>query len=194
MVRISLFALLALSSATLGLATPVEHQVSLGDDTVRVADKWSYKDCGNPTDAIQIQSIKVTPDPPQPGKDLTVDVVGKAVRRIEDGAYADVTVKLGLVRLLHKQFDVCEEARNANASIQCPIEEGSYSVSQTVALPKEIPRGMSLLLPCIPPHISICDSAKFIVNVRGFTNDDDDMLCLDLSVDFIKNPFPRFGW
>ncbi|KAF5377590.1 hypothetical protein D9615_005331 [Tricholomella constricta] len=176
MVRVSLFALLALFSAT-GFANPVDHQVSLQpDDTPRIADKWAYKDCGSPTDPIQIQSIHVSPDPPQPGKDLTVEVVGKATRVIEEGAYADVTVKLGLVKLLQKQFDVCEEARKANASIQCPIQDGSYNVSQTVALPKEIPR------------------AKFVVNVRGYTNDDDDMLCLDLTVDFMKNPFPRFGW
>jgi len=28
----------------------------------------------------------------------------------QDGAYADVTVKLGLIKLLQKQFDICEEA------------------------------------------------------------------------------------
>lgn len=29
---------------------------------------------------------------------------------MQDGAYADVTVKAGIIRLLHKEFDVCEEA------------------------------------------------------------------------------------
>jgi hypothetical protein len=28
----------------------------------------------------------------------------------QEGAYADVTVKLGLIKLLQKRFDVCEEA------------------------------------------------------------------------------------
>jgi hypothetical protein len=28
----------------------------------------------------------------------------------KEGAFADVTVKLGLIKLLQKQFDVCEEA------------------------------------------------------------------------------------
>ena len=28
----------------------------------------------------------------------------------QEGAYADVTVKLGLIKLLQKQFDICEEA------------------------------------------------------------------------------------
>lgn len=29
-------------------------------------------------------------------------------------------------------------------------------------------------------------SAKFVVNVRGYTADDDDMVCLDLVVDFVS--------
>lgn len=38
---------------------------------------------GLPTDAIQIESIKVSPDPPQPGQDLTVKVTGTAQEVIE---------------------------------------------------------------------------------------------------------------
>ncbi|GLB36229.1 putative phosphatidylglycerol phosphatidylinositol transfer protein [Lyophyllum shimeji] len=177
MVRFSLVAVLALSSAALGLANPVEYQVSLQeDDTVHTNDKWDYVNCGNPSDPIQVEKITVFPDPPQPGKDLTVTVKGTATEVIEEGAYADVEVKLGLVKLLRKRFDVCEEARNANASVQCPVKPDSYTVVQTVALPREIPR------------------AKFTVNVRGYTVDDGPMLCLDLHVDFMKKPFLKFGW
>ena len=28
----------------------------------------------------------------------------------QEGAYADVVVKLGLIKLLHKEFDLCQEA------------------------------------------------------------------------------------
>jgi hypothetical protein len=77
----------------------------------------------------------------------------------KDGAYADVSVKLGLIKILQKQFDLCEEAyvfvifavsemltpsflrRNANTSVQCPVERGAYEVVHSVALPKEIPQG-----------------------------------------------------
>lgn len=38
---------------------------------------------GLDTDAIQLESIEVSPDPPQPGKDLTVKVIGSAKERIE---------------------------------------------------------------------------------------------------------------
>ena len=33
--------------------------------------------------------------------------------------------------------------RNANVSIACPVEPGTYTVEQTVKLPEEIPRGTS---------------------------------------------------
>ena len=44
---------------------------------------------GQPTDAIQIESISVSPDPPQPGKDLSVTVKAKAIERIEVRTYGD---------------------------------------------------------------------------------------------------------
>jgi len=179
MARLSFLTVLALTFFTLGQAGPLtqEQEVLAAADTpVHTTDGWRYTDCGLPTDPIQIDSIDVSPDPPQPGKDLTVLVKATALERLEEGAYADVTVKLGLIKLLKKQFDLCEEARNANTTVQCPVEEGSYEVTQTVALPKEIPK------------------AKFVVEVRGYTVEDEPMLCLDLHVDFMKNPFFKLGW
>ncbi|ORY28512.1 MD-2-related lipid-recognition domain-containing protein, partial [Naematelia encephala] len=131
-------------------------------------DSWSWVDCGTATDAVQIKTITVSPDPPVPGKNLTVTVDADVLKILDDGAYADVTVKLGLIKLLQKQFDVCEEAKNANASVQCPVDPGAYNVVQTVELPREIPK------------------AKFSVAVRGYTADDEDMVCLDLFIDFVS--------
>ena len=73
----------------------------------------------------------------------------------------DITVKLGLIKLLQKRFDICEEAyvsptppfllatlgfnityrSKSDLDIKCPVQVGEYDVSQTVALPKEIPPG-----------------------------------------------------
>ncbi|ADV21812.1 phosphatidylglycerol/phosphatidylinositol transfer protein [Cryptococcus gattii E566] len=142
--------------------------LAVADGPIKTMDSWSYVDCGLATDAVQIKSITVSPDPPVPGKNLTVNVKADVLTTIEEGAYADVTVKLGLIKLLHKEFDLCDEARNANATVQCPVKPGPYSVSQMVELPEEIPK------------------AKFAVLVRGFTVEDEDMLCLDLFVDFMK--------
>ncbi|KAH0590635.1 Phosphatidylglycerol/phosphatidylinositol transfer protein [Termitomyces sp. J132] len=176
MVRFHLITVLALSTASLTLANPVDQVALQPDVPVYTTDGWRWEDCGQPTDAIRIERIIVTPDPPQPGKDMTVKVTGEAQSVIEDGAYVDVTVKLGLIKLLQKTFDVCEEARKANATIQCPVQPGKYTVEHTVALPREIPK------------------ANFRVDVKGYTAQEDDMVCLNLRVDFMKNPFPRLGW
>ncbi|CAE7136595.1 unnamed protein product [Rhizoctonia solani] len=148
-------------------------QARLGREP-HITNSWSYTDCGLPSDAVQIKSIKLSPDPPQIGKDLTITARGVVTQKIEDGAYADVTVKLGLVKLLHKQFDICEEARNNNVTVQCPVEPGEYEVVQTVQLPRETPR------------------ARFIIDVKGYTSDealDSDLVCLQLKVDFIGRPW-----
>ncbi|KAJ7630990.1 ML domain-containing protein [Roridomyces roridus] len=136
--------------------------------TARAAD-WEYVDCGLPGQPIQIESISLSPDPPVPAQDLTVSVKAQVTETIEEGATADVTVKLGLVKLLQKKFAVCEEARNGDADVQCPVTAGSYDVVQTVQLPKEIPK------------------AKFIILVRGNTVDGDEMLCLDLRLNFMSS-------
>ncbi|KDQ63665.1 hypothetical protein JAAARDRAFT_148241 [Jaapia argillacea MUCL 33604] len=176
MARLSIVALFALALAGVTSANLQEQQRLVPTDTpIRTTAGWDWADCGLPTDPVQIESISVTPDPPKPGEDLTVNVKAIVVEDVAEGAYADVVVKLGLVQLLKKRFDVCEEARNANASVQCPVSAGPYDITQTVALPREIPQ------------------AKFTVAVRGYTAEEDDMLCLNLKVDFMKKPFFRWG-
>jgi len=164
--------LLAILALPFAAAVPFKSGLSLQNNPIfDFRPSWHYVDCGDPSDLVQLQSLTVSPDPPEPGKDLTIMASGLVEQEIEEGAYADVVVKLGLVKLLAKQFDVCEEARNANVTVQCPVQPGKYDVIQSIHLPKEIPR------------------AKFQVQVRAFTDDDEPMLCLNLFVDFMKNPF-----
>ncbi|KZP01498.1 hypothetical protein CALVIDRAFT_6692 [Calocera viscosa TUFC12733] len=160
----SILAFSAFAALAFAISLP---QLNLGGDVNTLAD-WTWSDCGDESYAIEIQSIEVSPDPPVPGQNLTVAVTGTTRMPIEDGAYADVTVKLGLIQLLKKRFDVCEEATNANITVQCPVEPGDYHLSHTVALPREIPK------------------AKFGVQVRGVTQDDEDMVCLDIIMNFLS--------
>jgi len=165
---ISLLSVMALYLVSGSASIMSEQQPMREDALIRTSGTWEYTDCGQLTDPVRIESIELLPDPPIPGHDLTVKVKGTVSETLSEGAYADVTVKLGLVKLVQKQFDLCEEARNSNVSVQCPVEPGSYIVQHTVALPKEIP------------------PAIFIVNVRGYTVEDEDFLCLDLRVNFMK--------
>ncbi|KAJ7130680.1 ML domain-containing protein [Mycena filopes] len=160
--------LLASLAASSQGRSSIDDQRAFKLSSTAAARSWSWEDCGFAEDAVTVKSIEVFPDPPAPGENLTITVKATVKKRIVDGAYADVTVKLGLVKLLRKKFDVCEEARNANASVTCPVDEGHYEVIQTVALPREIP------------------PAKFTVQVRGFTADEADMVCMDLYGDFRK--------
>ncbi|KAJ7107852.1 ML domain-containing protein [Mycena epipterygia] len=169
--RISLLLAPLYFAVALGLPNSAVHQRLSTGFEITAATGWEYADCGLSSDPIQIESISVSPDPPQPGQDLTVTVKGTVTDEIVEGAYADVTVKLGLIKLLQKEFGLCEEARTANSSIQCPVDKGTYTVSQTVALPAEIPK------------------AKYTVYITGYTIEDDDMLCLQLKVDFMKSSF-----
>ncbi|PWN30514.1 hypothetical protein BDZ90DRAFT_207574, partial [Jaminaea rosea] len=100
---------------------------------------WVWSSCGQPDDVVEVKSIDVSPDPPVPGKNMTVKARGVVKRTIKEGSIADVNVKIGVIRLLHRQFDICEEARNNKAEVQCPVEPGEYDITQTVELPREIP-------------------------------------------------------
>ncbi|KAF8338018.1 ML domain-containing protein [Cantharellus anzutake] len=160
----SLAALFIVSAAQIAHGAWTDVFKTSNDGPVTVMNSWSYKDCGLPTDVVQLE-------PPVPGEDLTVTAEGTVTKTIEEGAYANVVVKLGVIKLLQKTFDVCEEARHNNATIQCPVEADHYTVVQTVALPKDIPK------------------AKFSVEVRGYTKEDENMLCVNIYLNFMKPIF-----
>ncbi|KAJ6467726.1 ML domain-containing protein [Mycena sanguinolenta] len=152
-------------------APPSEDQLILNGNARLGGDSWDWANCGLPTDTVQIKSISVSPDPPKIGTELTVTVDVEVVETIEEGATADVLVKVGRIKLLQKTFDLCEEAHNANASVTCPVAPGPYSIVQTVELPKEVPK------------------VKYAVSVRGYTKDQADMACVDLTVQWSVRPF-----
>ncbi|OCH95825.1 hypothetical protein OBBRIDRAFT_809664 [Obba rivulosa] len=177
MARFSFLVLIAAAFSTYALANPVLQQELVQSEAPQVmSDKWSWQSCGSDSDPVQIESIDISPDPPERGQNLTVTVKGTAVKKIEEGAYADVVVKVGAIRLLQKEFDLCEEARNADAEIKCPVEEGHHEVTHTVALPKEIPY------------------APFSVHIQGYTAEDEEMTCVDIKIDFRKRIGHLLGW
>ncbi|MFJ9949111.1 ML domain-containing protein [Kitasatospora sp. NPDC091207] len=137
---------------------------------------WSYENVGSETDALQIESITITPDPPQPGAELKGVIKGTVTREVVDGAYADVVVKLGLVKLLQKQFDLFAELKKegsrwsltADSGNGAPVAPGQVELRFDGRLPREIPR------------------AKFTINVRAFTAEEEDLAGLNIRVDFLK--------
>ncbi|KAG2194013.1 hypothetical protein INT46_001174 [Mucor plumbeus] len=125
-------------------------------------------DCSDDGYALDIKEIKISPDIVTAGSELTIEAFGTVKENVETGSEANVVVKLGVVQLLRKKFDICVELEKNkdDVELQCPIEKGDLSVTQKVTLPKEIPRG------------------KFLVSVHAFTAEDSPLACLLISVDF----------
>ncbi|CAK5269060.1 unnamed protein product [Mycena citricolor] len=163
-----LFSLVVLASAAAGSVLSLPKQLPIGSSpsSVLPPDSWSYEDCGNESDPVSITSISVSPDPPKIGQDLTVSVAFEVTQLVEEGAFADVLVKVGRIKLLNQRFDLCEEGRKANASVSCPVEPGNYVITQTVELPKETPK------------------LRYVINVQGWTKAEKALACVDLGVYF----------
>ncbi|OCH92508.1 hypothetical protein OBBRIDRAFT_726717 [Obba rivulosa] len=147
-------------------AVNAAEQQQLSESVRDAHSSWAWNLCGTPSDIVEIKSLEINPDPPEKGQNLTITVKGVAKEQIEDGAYASVVITIGGIKLPPKEYDLCEEARKANASIQCPIEKGEHEVTQTVELPKEIPNW------------------PISIQAQGFTADDRDLTCANFMVKF----------
>lgn len=75
----------------------------------------------------------------------------------------------------------------ANATLQCPITPDDYEIVQTVELPNEIPRGTdpSSIPPMRAALTGTAPPAKFIVDAKVFTQDDEPAACINLMINFL---------
>jgi len=68
---------------------------------------------------------------------LTIEATGIVKEAITDGAYVNLVVRYGYIKLLDTKADLCKEIKNVD--LDCPIEKGKISITKEVELPKEIP-------------------------------------------------------
>lgn len=81
------------------------------------------------------------------GATLTIEAKGNFTEEVGDGAYIRLTVKYGLITLLHSTADLCEQMKNVDED--CPLA-GEKTVTKEVSLPKTIPPVHDPLYPSIP--------------------------------------------
>ncbi|CAG8445430.1 6585_t:CDS:2 [Scutellospora calospora] len=124
----------------------------------------SIQDCGKPEDILHITYLDIAPDPPQRGQELSIDAAGYLTETVVEGSYIELTVKMGLIRLLQKKLDLCEQVEKVNK--ECPLEKGEQTLQHTVELPKEIPPG------------------KYTVDVHVYTPDRRPIACLKATAFF----------
>jgi hypothetical protein len=114
---------------------------------------------------LSLNKVIVTPNPPARGENLTFLAEGVLAQDIEDGAYVDVDVRYGFIKLLHQTFDLCDEIENVG--LECPIKKGPQTIQKEVQIPNEVPPG------------------RYIVYARAYTKDDEFITCLTATVDFL---------
>ena len=71
------------------------------------------------------------------GADLVIRATGTVFETIEEGAYVNLVVKYGLIRLVNTKADLCEQV--GNVDLECPIKKGVLSITKSVQIPKEVP-------------------------------------------------------
>ncbi|KAG0284655.1 Phosphatidylglycerol/phosphatidylinositol transfer protein [Linnemannia gamsii] len=113
---------------------------------------------GDDTDLLTIDYVNINPNPPLKGEILTIDAKGTLADDVVEGAKIFLVVKLGLIKLLTKELDFCEES--AKIDKPCPLKAGDQYLYHEVELPKEIPPG------------------KYIVNVKVKNPDEKQVTCL----------------
>ncbi|KAF8476843.1 ML domain-containing protein [Kalaharituber pfeilii] len=121
--------------------------------------------CGTTkSDILIIDNVDISPNPPVPGATLTITATGTLKEEVGAGAYIDVEVKYGYIKLIHQQIDFCENA--GQVDLACPIKEGDLSLTKKVDLPKAIPPG------------------KYHVSANAWNADGEHITCLFADVIF----------
>lgn len=113
---------------------------------------------------LDLQEVIIDPSPPAKGQNLTFSATGYLSKDIEDGAYVEVDVRFGFIRLIHQTYDLCEQV--GNVDLECPIKKGKQVITKEVEIPAEVPPG------------------KYTVNARAFDKNDVLITCLTATVEF----------
>jgi hypothetical protein len=165
--RLSAAVIALLSTSATALSVFRENSVSANDE-LDVPGKSPLKFCDaaadRKDDIITIEEVILTPNPPEAGQTLTIEASGIVKEAIEEGAYVNLSVKYGYIRLISTTADLCKEMKNVE--LECPIEKGRISITKNVDLPKEIPPG------------------KYTVDADVYTKEDKHITCLTAQVTF----------
>ncbi|OAR01848.1 hypothetical protein LLEC1_04554 [Akanthomyces lecanii] len=151
--------------------------LSILDDKNKIPGESPLELCegDHSSDLITIKNVDLTPNPPKAGQELLIKASGTVKQKIEEGAYVELTVKYGLIKLLTTTADLCEQF--GNVDMKCPIEKGDQTIEKTVKLPVEIPPGKYTVLADVfnadKTHITcLTATVTFAIGGMGFFNNE----------------------
>lgn len=142
-----------------------ENQVSVKENRVEVPGENPLFFCSDPpTDILKIDSVDLSPNPPEAGQTLDIKATGVLKKTVENGAKIHLQVKYGLITLINQETDLCNQVKNVD--LECPLEKGPLELTKSVNLPSQIPPGM------------------YHVMADVFTKNGDKITCLSADVSF----------
>ncbi|CCH44456.1 Phosphatidylglycerol/phosphatidylinositol transfer protein [Wickerhamomyces ciferrii] len=113
---------------------------------------------------LTIDLVELSPEQPQRGANLTVNAIGHLSADVAEGAYVDVDVRYGYIKLISQTYDLCSEV--GEVDLECPLSKGEYKLTKTVEIPNEVPPG------------------RYVVYARAYTKDDEFIACITATVVF----------
>jgi hypothetical protein len=125
-----------------------------------------YCQAKHDSDLLIIDHVNLDPEIPVAGATLTIEAVGTFLEDVEEGAYVDLQVKYGLIRLVNTRASLCEQITNID--LKCPIKKGITTITKDVEIPKEIPSG------------------EYTVVADAYTVAGEKLTCLTATVKFSK--------
>ena len=103
--------------------------------TTKVSDIWS--NCGKQGDHVTIKTIKIVPDPPQIGQNVTVFGSGLLDETVTDGQVF-VSLYFGPILLVNNTYDLCKLIAQYR---HCPLSKGPITFGVSQPIPSEAPSG-----------------------------------------------------
>lgn len=132
-----LSATLATSSVLPGFASKSQAIVSLD---LSVPGRNPLNFCADPSNYIlTITNVDLSPNPPVPGSQLNISAAATFNADVEPGAKIFLQVKYGLITLIKHEADLCD--RLGNVDVTCPLEKGDMTISKSVNIPEQVPKG-----------------------------------------------------
>lgn len=128
-----------------------------GDSPIEICDAATPQ-------LLRIDEINLLPNPPARGENLTIEASGFLSEDVGEGAYINVVVTYGYIRLLTQTFDLCEQVEEVD--LKCPLKKGPISIKKEIELPSEIPPG------------------QYTAIAKVFTKNDEPITCLETKVAF----------
>ena len=114
----------------------IDHSIG-NSKSQKQLDSKSIHFCSGKNDIFHPTHLEISPDPPVRGEPLRIIINGTLSHPITQGSTAHVTVKLGFIKLLDRDFDVCENAKEINQ--ECPVEAGKLDIYKVVDIPPQAP-------------------------------------------------------